>query len=501
MLLKISKLWSLILVRTIYPLAIGCGVDWPRAYLAVARELRKEHKRLLSGTIRNQKVLNDLEERIISCFEKFISREPCLDDFPDWLAANEELAMLYWFRFEIGKCHQICKRMTEVYGAFARGKEWDQTGFVFIPAGFALGSVGAYEDVAAYIKAEKMSGKPEKKKFLLLRPGMKVNNPCFLDYWSRYVTVLKDPNLVRCLSSVEKLWVVPLYTVMPVGEKTLFTHHLTLGLVHEHWQKEKRPPLLTLSPEDEERGRACLSSLGVPEDAWFVCLHVREAWKTDKNSSVEDFRNADIGTYSLAIEAIIAAGGWVIRLGDSGMVNLAERPGFIDYAHSKVKSDWMDVFLCAKCRFFIGTSSGPLVIAQSFGVPVAVTNFLPAYAIYCFGSEDRFLPRLCWSVAKKRYLSFEELLLPPVGMAVATHSYDALGLKVVPNEPQEIKDFIMEMLGKDTIQAEDDLLLTRFRLLTKECAKAYIEEECRVNARMGRAFLRKYAALLTRVDD
>src|SRR5262249_733686 len=121
--------------------------------------------------------------------------------------------------------------------------------------------------------------------------------------------------------------------------------------VQNQWEADGRPPLVELSAADTERGRHCLRTLGVPEDAWFVSLDVGEAGfhTFDFNDA---FRNADIGSYLPALRSIAARGGWVIRLGNPGMEPLPALPNAIDYAHSKERSDWMDVFLCARCRFF-----------------------------------------------------------------------------------------------------------------------------------------------------
>ena len=46
----------------------------------------------------------------------------------------------------------------------------------------------------------------------------------------------------------------------------------------------------------------------------------------------------------------------------------------IDYACSDLRSDWMDIFLCAQCRFFIGCQSGLSAVPSVFGVPVVMTD-------------------------------------------------------------------------------------------------------------------------------
>jgi len=73
-------------------------------------------------------------------------------------------------------------------------------------------------------------------------------------------------------------------------------------------------------------------------------------------------RNANISDYTDAMRAIVARGGWCIRVGDPTMRPLDPIPGVVDYARSSSKSDWMDLFLCARCRFFLGNTSGYSVL-------------------------------------------------------------------------------------------------------------------------------------------
>ena len=70
-------------------------------------------------------------------------------------------------------------------------------------------------------------------------------------------------------------------------------------------------------------------------------------------------------------------GGWVIRMGDPSMVALPSMPNVLDYCHSDLRADWMDVFIAAHCRFMIGTSSGPAYVPPLYGVPSVLTNWWP----------------------------------------------------------------------------------------------------------------------------
>ena len=85
-------------------------------------------------------------------------------------------------------------------------------------------------------------------------------------------------------------------------------------------------------------------------------------------------------------------------MGDPSMIPLPAMPGVIDYAHSPLRCDWMDVFLCARVRFMLGSASGMCVLASTFGVPCAVANqSLPTVALP-YGTADLFIPKLLRSV-------------------------------------------------------------------------------------------------------
>src|SRR5262249_38253924 len=136
-----------------------------------------------------------------------------------------------------------------------------------------------------------------------------------------------------------------------------------------------REPLLELTPEDRQRGRECLKQLGVPPERWFVTLHVRETGYKPSDIGFRH-RNADLDSYLPAIDALIQRGGFVVRLGSPHMRPATPRNGFIDYAHSSLRSDWMDIFLIAEGLFHIGVESGISHLPVTFGLPSLYANWM-----------------------------------------------------------------------------------------------------------------------------
>jgi len=497
---KVKKTGNFLFMNMAAPIAVFFKMDWPQAYDFLVDTFLKRIRKLRLQPDANKLLIDKLTAKSICYLEKNINRNPNLLTLPAWTKRHLMLASMYRITNKFKKSLNIYERVVEGQRNIAKRHQLNELGIEFVPRNIPEGSIGVYEYLEMNIKARMLDLYPKKKMILLVPPNAVVNNPCYLKYWSKYLTVISDPELIQKLAPLEALLMTPVYSFIHFRGK-LYWSSLSQGTIREQWVQDNQSPFFTLTNEDHERGWNCLRSLGLPKDAWFVTLHVRESGWRDGHSREEDFRNADIKTYFPAIKTITDAGGWVIRIGDPGMSKLPSMPQVIDYAHSEVKSDWMDIFLCAQCRFMIGTSSGMCVVASSFGVPLVMTNLLPAYGVYHFTSRDVYLLRLCFSEKEGRYLSFSELISPPAGTATFQSHYDNRNLRVVENSSEEIKALVEEMLEKQDgilkYSEEDEILQKHFRKTTEECGKDYGDLNLVSNARIGRKFLHDHAELLS----
>lgn len=146
-----------------------------------------------------------------------------------------------------------------------------------------------------------------------------------------------------------------------------------------------------LSLERDLSEQACISltNLGFKFDSWFVILHIREPQGVEFSFQIRD---SFINNYQEFCRAIVDLGGQVVRMGHNGFPILPKDFPAIDYAHSKSKSEEIDCWLWANCRWWTGNASGAAEAALAFGARRLIVD---QWYWQCLGpSTDFFMPRL-----------------------------------------------------------------------------------------------------------
>ncbi len=327
---------------------------------------------------------------------------------------------------------------------------------------------------------------------ILLAPRERIVNRSFLEYWRPYISIVEDPAHIASLGPLaDRVPFNPVYVALPDGRA--MSKNRAYFAVQEEWQRQGRGALLDLSRRHMERGAREMRRLGVPDGAWFVCVHARETgYMREHGPSSEMARNADINAYLPAIEEITRRGGWVMRLGDASMTPLPRMERVVDYALSDAKSDWMDVYLTGSCRFVLGASSGISLVASMFGVPISAANFFPM-GERLHSSKDVWIPKLVRERESGRILSFDECLSMPLALTYDAQRLPAQGLDTVDSAPEDILSLAIEMLdrtdGSALYSAEEESLQRRWDQLGESFAPGH------VGSRVGRGFLMRHRHL------
>lgn len=341
-------------------------------------------------------------------------------------------------------------------------------------------------DLASFVKA-RILGKTAVHGVLVSPPGVAANE-CLVEYWRRHVTVVRPPLLARICTQLARFPYL-IHDIRTIA----FNETVAYIAVERAWGR--RPPLLELGETHRRRGEAWLSSLGMPRGARYICFHSREPGYSPKDEALHSFRNSSIENYLPAVVELTKRGFWCVRMGDPSMRPIPALDRVIDYAHLDSRSDWLDVFLCASCHFFLGSCSGLVNLASVFGRPCAIANQAPLSHVLNFCVEDLCIPKLVWSESEGRYLSFAEIFASPACNFRETTMFERRGLRVVENTGDDVLDLALEMLqrceGTAVYTASDAELRRRFESLMRPGHFSYGG----VNG-VGREFLRKYEHLI-----
>jgi putative glycosyltransferase (TIGR04372 family) len=343
------------------------------------------------------------------------------------------------------------------------------------------------------IKLGALEGRSPEDTILYVPRDSRVANRFLLEQIATKLRLVEDPErLPFPASAVAALQFDLLGPRLPDGRTSYYWN--AAGETYTRWENEGRPPLLTLPPEIQARGWSALHRAGLPQNAWFVALHVREDMWSGRNPGTHGIRNADISSYFAAIAEITRRGGWVIRMGDLSMTPLPQLANVIDYCHSDMRSDWMDIFLVACSRFMVATNSGPAFIPLFYGAPSVLTNWWPA-GERPWRSTDIFVPKMLRSLSDGRYLTLNESLREPVCWSYSRrYLAKRAGMSLADSDPKMILGAVVEMLDRLEGKLEQDAELEKLRARTD---RIYRSNNISGMAPLARDFLRCHADLIS----
>jgi putative glycosyltransferase (TIGR04372 family) len=336
-----------------------------------------------------------------------------------------------------------------------------------------------------YLKAGILGLRPNHP-VILLAPEEWIAMPAMLDKWRRHIHIITDKTAIHRLAPLKSVIEDRPDWEIEIDGRAVYVED-AMTIIQRRWEDEGRAPLLAIEPEEHQRGWDILAGFGMPRGAWFVTAHLREPgyWGWAIGDSP---RNVDVASYFPAIREITDRGGWVVRIGDPKMTPLPPMERVIDYALSDVRSPWLDLFLIAGSRFFLGSNSGPALFAQIFGIPAILSNW--TWDRGPRSGRDLCLPKLWRDKASGRILTFAETQSPHL-RGTDGQIYHDQGIEMVDNTPDELRAATVEMLDRpDPAKDQDrqDQALARLRAANPGFA---------MNGRFGRYWLERHFGALT----
>lgn len=379
-------------------------------------------------------------------------------EFPMNIEPRTTLAATKYLEGDILGWKEEYKIATEISANEAIRRKLGQTNIRILGVDWT-GPMGHIAQIDAVVKL-KILGLLSSERRVVVTTAAQIANPTLLESWKEHLQIFLLSRK-KYLEFQNNFW--PLFEHVPAlkcvdGINDQTTAWSTANLL---WEKQNRPPLLSVSPDLNERGERILRRWGIPDGSWFVGIHVREGF----HSSRRLLPNADIMSYIPAMKRIVELGGFVIRMGNPAMTPLPKIVGVIDYAHAVERIDWMDVFIWGQARYFIGTNSGGSDVPLVFGVPTIKSNF--SHIGQSFYSPNSFMvPKLFKKKGDSQPMTLSEVFGSPFAWTVSL-KHNRYDVEVIDNSPEDLVAAVDEMHNSLSSTPEQKSLKSENRLVLR----------------------------------
>jgi putative glycosyltransferase (TIGR04372 family) len=269
-----------------------------------------------------------------------------------------------------------------------------------------------------------------------LGPVAKQSNKYLASKWKQELLVFPSW-LVSSLHSVGSI-----FPVLKLNEPKLSITGSMNGL-------DKTASHVSFTASEIEEGKKGLVKIGINPDKPYVCLIVRDGGHYKSKGEIEsagyEVLNFDINNFSGVAEALVESGFQVIRMGSGSERPFTSKPeGVIDYALSKNRSEFLDVFIAATCEFAVSTQTGPDAVCMLFRCPVLYVD-VTSYSQFFFGSK-----LATWSPARLlkdgKILNLSEIVNSEIAWFKDPNLFSKNGILQQKSSTNELKELVLSYI-------------------------------------------------------
>lgn len=311
-----------------------------------------------------------------------------------------------------------------------------------------------------------------------------------------------------CNKQLAKMWgrkilILPYFVMKPIDKlNNLFfgdCKYKIQSVVGWSNLLETSPIHLKFTNNEEIKGKKYLKKMGLDINSKFICLNVRDSaflkhFFPGCNFDYHNYRDSDINNYVLAADELTKRGYFVIRMGAKVEKPLiTKNPKIIDYACNGMRNDFMDVYLAAKCKFCISTSTGWDSLPLIFRRPILLVNYPEIKDLYKIEINQLFIPKHFVSKETNKQITFSEILSN--NKTFLSEDFELSKIAVIENSPEEIYEVVVEfddkLKNKWEYQQNDIFLQKKFQSLFQN--KYHIKD---IYFEIGSKFLRNNQSII-----
>jgi len=258
------------------------------------------------------------------------------------------------------------------------------------------------------------------------------------------VSYINNAFIYNVITELKKILIFFSYNKFVIGSNTQEDRDV-------HNLLDQIPTQIKLTDEELKFGYSILNKMNLSLDKPIVCIICRDSAYLNKTFpnmdwSSQNFRDSNINNYNLTAKYLSELGYQVIRMGkEVSNIQLNEKYIF-DYAQSKWRSDFLDVFFGHICEFAISNSTGWDAIPVTFRKPIAFVNHVPILNLHTYSKKYIHIFKHHYDLNLKKNLNINEIVKRNLHNIYEGYMYEKSQIKLIENSPEEILNCVKELI-------------------------------------------------------
>ena len=308
----------------------------------------------------------------------------------------------------------------------------------------------------------------------------KINNP---GQFSLDIFFMKEKpinsQIIKMLRG--KLIILPKFIIQPIFEAQIKLSYIFMNREKYLPFKERQYKFHYVSDLPSSKNNICFTDdelnkgkkeifekFGV-KDNNYVCFLVRDQkfLKTiypKSNFDMHEYRNVEISKFSEAAKVLSEKGYHVFRMGKFQDKNFNfSDPKIIDYANSEYRSDFLDIYLSANCKFFLTTMSGLDNLLPIFNIPTIV---IPLNLAIARQYKNYLISTKTFLDKNENKVSLKKLFEKNLVFRQKKEDFDSENIRPIDPPPDQIRNLVLEMhnhiINKKSYSEEENELNKEF---------------------------------------
>ena len=215
----------------------------------------------------------------------------------------------------------------------------------------------------------------------------------------------------------------------------------------------KYSPQILFSRNEIASGTKFLDQFELDLNDKFVCLNVRDNEYAGETSGTKFYRHANrnskIQSYFEATETLAKLGYTVFRMGS--LVSepiISNNPKVVDYATNGMRSEFLDLFLGAHCKFAVVTNAGWSNVPIIFKRPILFVNSVPVAERHTIATTAIIYPKAVMEISSRKILSMKELCNRDLLFTNHILEFESQGCKFEDLSSEDLIKAVTEMVAR-----------------------------------------------------